>query len=360
MGNCCKAKPVRVDTATAIGKKDIVFYDAAQKPFDCYGLLYEPGKGFFRIPEEVAKSVNEGVAGLYCNTAGGRIRFTTDSPYVAVRFGVNRVVEMSHFPMNGSSGMDLYLDTDNGSLFTGVFAAEYHDNICEGIIEFPDASKRQFTLNLPLYSDVQYLYIGLAEGACVEKGRSYRGLDPVVYYGSSITQGGCAGRPGCSYQSIICRRNDIDYLNLGFSGSARGEQTIIDYMCGLKMSAFVSDYDHNAPDPEWLKRTHYHLYESIREKHPDIPYLMVTRPWGSVFYQDDVDARRKVVYDSYMQAVCAGDRNVWFVDGDLFWSGEEASCCIVDNCHPNDHGFVLMADAIGKTLDRAFAQQVTR
>ena len=80
----------------------------------------------------------------------------------------------------------------------------------------------------------------------------YRIKKPVVYYGSSITQGGCASKPGSSYESILSRRFDCDYINLGFSGTAKGEDEIVDYIKGLEMSVFVMDYDHNAPTTEHL------------------------------------------------------------------------------------------------------------
>jgi hypothetical protein len=103
------------------------------------------------------------------------------------------------------------------------------------------------------------LYIGLQEGAKVEGGLKYRSELPVYYYGSSITQGACSSRPGNAYQSIISRRQNLDFVNLGFSGSGRAEEIIANYMAEQKMLAFVCDYDHNAPNPEYLNDTHCRL-----------------------------------------------------------------------------------------------------
>ena len=154
---------------------------------------------------------------------------------------------------------------------------------------------------------------------------------------------------------MICRRNNIDYINFGFSGSGRGEDSIAEYMASLEMSAFVSDYDHNAPNPDHLKATHYKLYETIRAKHPSIPYIMISKCDVDGNYADSL-VRREVIYQSYAKARQNGDCNVYFLDGSSLFRGPYQSMCTVDNCHPNDLGFALMADAIGAELDRAFTQ----
>ena len=63
---------------TSIEKDDIVFYDADEEPFKVYGVFRENGR-YTRMPADVAKKVSEGVYLLHTNTAGGRVRFTTNS-----------------------------------------------------------------------------------------------------------------------------------------------------------------------------------------------------------------------------------------------------------------------------------------
>ena len=129
---------------------------------------------------------------------------------------------------------------------------EYEDRHFEDVLDYSERKMRSFVINFPLYTDVCELYLGLEESAKVEAAPDYEIKVPVVYYGSSITQGGCASRPGTSYQAIISRRLNCDYVNLGFSGNAKGEPAIAEYIAGLEMSVFVYDYDHNAPNPEHL------------------------------------------------------------------------------------------------------------
>ena len=88
---------------------------------------------------------------------------------------------------------------------------------------------------------------------------------PVVFYGSSITHGAAAGRPGNTYENFISQKYNLDYVNLGFAGQAKGEVNMAEYIAGLRMCAFVCDYDHNAPDADYLEKTHYRFYEIIRE-----------------------------------------------------------------------------------------------
>ena len=340
-----------------VTETDVKYYDVKDEPFDLYGFYDAKGQDVFkRMPDEIARATSKGVFGLYTNTAGGRVRFSTDSPYVVIRAIQNSTTEFGHMTRLGVRGFDMYVDDPergSSSFYGSYVPPKVIDGGYEGIIKFPDRQTRYITINFPLYNNVDALYIGLAEDASVGGGAHYRNEKPVVFYGSSITQGGCASRPGNSYQNMISRRLNMHYINLGFSGSGKAEDVIVDYMSKLSMSAFVSDYDHNAPDPDYLRATHYKMYEKIRANHPDIPYIMITRPDFHKPKQSGIDdsvARRDIVHESYMKARATGDKNVFFIDGESFFAGEYEDCCTVDGCHPNDLGFSKMADVIGNCL----------
>ena len=201
-----------------------------------------------------------------------------------------------------------------------------------------------YVLNLPLYNDVSHLQIGVREGSRFETPKKYANEQPVVFYGSSITQGGCASRPGNCYQNFLSRELNLDYVNLGFSGSGRAEDIMIEYLSGLEMSVFVSDYDHNAPNAEYLAATHEKLYRGIRAKHPNIPYVMITRP--DCRDSSSATDRRRVVMKTYETALSEGDRNVYFLDGATIFAGDEYDACTVDGTHPNDLGFYRFFKAL--------------
>ena len=123
------------------------------------------------------------------------------------------------------------------------------------------------------------------------------------------------------------------------------------YLAGLDMSVFVSDYDYNAPTVEHLRATHFPLYQTIRAKHPELPYLMISRPDRPEFAASTCRFRA-VVRESYERAVAAGDQNVYFIDGGDLFTGPERADCTVDGGHPNDLGFRRMADVIGEKIAR--------
>lgn len=333
-------------------EKNTVFYDPRKAPFEIFGL-YAPNSedaGYKRLPDEVGQNVSEGVARLYKHTAGGRVRFATNSSSVTIRVKLPFTGNMFHATPLMQNGFDLYVKGENRSKFAGSFVFEYAKaREYEAKFNRPlPAGNKEITINLPLYGGVDELEIGLDEGAEVWKHTSYKHDVPIVFYGSSITQGGCATRPGVSYQARISREYDCDYINLGFSGNARAEDTIVDYMSGLKMSAFVSDYDYNTPSPEHLRNTHYKMYEKIRAKNPDIPYIMVTKP-DFKFHTGDME-RRDIIMQSYLRARENGDNNVWFVDGSSFFAFGDRGDYTVDTVHPTDVGFERMALMIGHVI----------
>jgi len=336
---------------------DVAWFNVKESPFDLYGLYNPLGEDVFkRMPSDIAKSVSEGVYSLHTHTSGGRVRFSTDSPYIAIRVTMPEGrLYMPHMPANGQSGFDLYKDVDEISTYIFTFEPRHSDETITAT--FKDLSRTMhagmincYTINFPLYDGVCELEIGLKKGSYLGKGAKYKDIKPFVYYGSSITQGGCASRPGNSYQAFISRRFNVDFINLGFSGNAKGEQEIIDYISSLDMSIFICDYDHNAATTEHLKRTHKNVYTSFRKIQKDTPILLISRP-ASFIDPDFVEAQKKTIIETYNYALKNGDKNVYFLDGSTLYSGDFACDCTVDSLHPNDLGFYRMAQKIGDVLE---------
>lgn len=331
---------------TKIQKDDIVWINADDGIVDLYGVFKEGGK-YRRMPEAIAKDVSRGVYHLHANTAGGRVRFVTDSSYVAIHAQMDGVGKMSHFAFTGSIGFDLYADNE----YTETFVPSL--NVTDGyesVKELGEKKSREICINFPLYSNVKELYIGVSRDAVITKAQPYRNEKPIVYYGSSITQGGCASRPGMSYQSIVSRELNCDFINLGFSGSARAEDEMIRYLAGLDMCAFVLDYDHNAPSDEHLKNTHKKIFSAVREKHADLPIIIMHRPQNKI--PDRLYPRCRIINDTFEEAVRAGDQNVYLLDHKTL----TAVCKnegTVDGVHPTDFGFFSIARAVSDVLREA-------
>jgi len=214
---------------------------------------------------------------------------------------------------------------------------------------------RHYALYLPLYNGLDELLIGISPAAKLAEGRVPRIEKPILFYGSSITQGGCASKAGSCYTSIVARRLDATQINLGFSGNAKGEEHMARYIADKEMSVFIMDYDHNAPSPEHLEATHENFYKIIRVAQPDLPIIMLTMP---DFDREPVlcAKRRAIIRRTYDNAVAAGDRHVYFIDGETFFGPTDRDLCTVDGCHPNDLGFLRMADVVTPVVKAALEE----
>ena len=133
---------------------------------------------------------------------------------------------------------------------------------------------------------------------------------------------------------------------------------MLDYLASVDMSVFVCDYDHNAPNTDYLKATHYPLYEGFRSAQPDTPILFLSRP--DINRWADGEERRKIVYSTYLKAKRQGDKNVYFLSGKSFYGKNPFWDFAVDGCHPTDYGFAIMAKKIYQkivSIDKKFGEQ---
>jgi hypothetical protein len=226
--------------------------------------------------------------------------------------------------------------------------ASYQTKAFEAKFRKGDDSLEDILVWLPRNEIISDVTLEFPDGATVCNPTPYKYEKPIVYYGSSITEGGCAYNVNCGYNAIISQHLDTDYINLGFSGNAKGELAVADFINTIDMSIFVYDYDHNAPTVEHLASTHEPFFKRIREKHPDLPVIMMTRP--AITYGEDEKKRREVVWATYQGALDAGDKNVYFIHGDDIYAPVGKEYCTVDKCHPNDLGFFCMANAIERVI----------
>ena len=340
-----------------IGDVEAAWYDVRRAPFKLYGLYQPETEPFFhRLPMDVAMETSEAVYRLSQESAGGRVRFSTDSSFIAIRAKFRVVGRSPHLTLISSAGFDLYMDGEFGTQFVQEFRMPYDmTDSYEQIIRLGGEGMRAYTIHFPVHSVVETLEIGLEPGAAIGGPRPYRDIKPIGVYGSSIVHGTAATRPGYIYPNVLARMLNADVMDIGFSGHAKGEPALGRYMAQLPMSVFVCDYDHNAPTVEHLQATHYPLYEIIREKNPDLPYIMVSRPnfWTCHTEHKVILKRRDVIMRSYLKARELGDENVYFIDGLSFFSGHDQYENTVDHVHPNDAGFQRMAEVIGAVIRHA-------
>ncbi len=210
---------------------------------------------------------------------------------------------------------------------------------------------REITINFPHYNKVVDLYVGLSENAVFEEATPYKYDKKVIFYGSSITQGGCVSRAGTAYTNILSNNLGFDFVNLGFSASARGEIIMAEYIAEQNPDIFVMDYDHNAPNSEHLEKTHEPFFKRFRELRPDTPVVMLSAP-NIRFCNEDMEKRREIVKTTHENACKNGDMNVYFVDGKMLWGDDDWDLCAVDALHPNDLGQYRMAKCIEPLLEK--------
>ena len=343
-----------MDVESTISRAGLTYLDIDEKPFRIYGI-WRDGDYYSRIPSAVCgvfdKSLTpEERASRYnkSSTAGGRVRFVTDSPYVAVNVKLDEVYQYTTMSVTATCGLDIYAD--------GVYAGTYRtpidlkDGWFESVVDLGVVKSREICINLPLYCNVEKMYVGVHGDCDISEAPDYKYEKPILFYGSSITHGACSSRPGMSYPAIVSRMLDANYHNLGFGGCAKGEDEVADYVASLDPSVFVYDYDYNAPNATHLRATHEKMFLKFREKHPETPVVMLTAP--KVKCSGSWAERRDIIKATYDKAVSRGDRNVYIIYGTEYF-GEVGMDYTADGTHPTDLGYYLMAQKIAPVVKTA-------
>ena len=351
----CKIEDIDKNFVTDKGfdPTGLAFYNALEAPFKVYGLILptEENKCFLRMPKEIADNTNPGVASLNYHTAGGRVRFRTNSGKIAIIATLNHISRMSHFAFSGSAGFDLYI---NGEYESSFIPSKSIEDKFASLKRLGDGEMMEIQINFPQYAGVDELIIGLGEGAVIEEGKKYDYDKPIVYYGSSITQGACATRPGNSFPAMIERETNCDYINLGFSGNGRCETIIADYISGLDMQIFLmDDVYYVTPTAAELLEIHEPFFKKIREKNPTLPIIITT----SDNKIRDAEERRRIIKKTYDNAVANGDENVYLLNTTELMRAVAGGDGTVDGIHPNDLGFRGIANGYGKIIKEALKKQ---
>jgi lysophospholipase L1-like esterase len=216
---------------------------------------------------------------------------------------------------------------------------------------------REFTLYLPTYNDLTLLEIGLDPDAVIEPPTRFRLPKAVVVYGTSITQGGCASRPGNGHVPLLGRTLGVDVVNLGFSGNGKSDLAVADLMTEIDAACYVNDCVANM-DAAGMAERYAAFNDRLRARHPQTPILLLTTiRWSQENFTDarGWDALNAVAQDTYRQFRKRGDKNVHFLDCRKI-IGLESDHPSVDGCHLTDLGFKHLADGIAPVLERIIAR----
>jgi hypothetical protein len=261
---------------------------------------------------------------------------------------------MPHMPATGVSGLDLYAKDNQGVwrwVANGRPTAQTNTTaLADGLAEGP----REFLLYLPLYNGVKSVALGLPEGTQLSKADAYpSGREkPIVFYGTSITQGGCASRPGMVHTSILGRRLGFPVVNLGFSGNGQMETDVGQFIAEIDAAVFVIDCLPNLSAEQVKQRTEP-LVRQLREKHPDTPILLVEdRTYSdAVLIPSKLErntSSRRELRAAYERLQQAGVKGLHYLEGDKLLGDDNEGT--VDSSHPTDLGFFRQADAMEAAL----------
>lgn len=320
-----------------------------EKPIEVCGVPFFAETGRLeRLPQSLREKLpNLDFLGRRC--PGARLRFRTDSKNLEIKIAFETLTVDIGMAIYACQSADVYIGSYGATRYAGhVFPESYDVRIARGHFT-KSAEVEDVTIWLPRNETIGDVSIGIDDGAVLLPPTPYRHPLPILYYGSSITEGGCCSKVSNGYNALISRWLDVEYYNFGFSANARGELEMAEYINTIDKSIFVMDYDHNAPTVEHLKQTHEPFFQRIRQASPTLPIVMLTRP---PFYDPETRERRNVVYQTYQNAVAAGDQNVYFIDGASFFPAGEVDLCSNDNCHPNDLGFYRMAKVIAPVIEK--------
>ncbi|MBQ7191096.1 MAG: nucleoside hydrolase [Kiritimatiellae bacterium] len=332
-----------VDELMARGPMDWI--DGKDLPME--GKAFQDVKRFYdRMPASLEgnKNINGGVWSQCFHTTGESFRFSSDAPWMRLQWSlIGAGLSMNHMPATGMSGIDVYTWTEKDGWryrVTGRPVSQYNNELTVWC-----AKGEPIQINLPLYNGISSFKMGVPKGTKISPlpPRKSGVTKPVVFYGTSITHGGCASRPGMSWVNIAGRKADVPIVNLGFSGSGRMEFDMVAYVARIDASCYVLDCLWNM-GLDGVKANFEPFVRELRRLRPDVP-IICAEDCNTFRDSTDKGAVAKAVVEK-LQA--EGWKNISFLPNteQMTRDGEET----VDACHPNDWGMMHMGDGFAKAI----------
>ena len=323
------------------------------------GRVFDDVEHYYdRLPANVTAKVNGGVRSMKHHTAGMQFRFTTDSKTLHFKWvPYSSRLDMDHMPSTGVSGIDVYKQLPDGTwryVKTGRVSSPKG-----GALTISWTPGDACLVNLPLYNGVKSFALGIDPSAKLEKAPPHRGASkPVVFYGTSITHGGCCSRPGMAFASIVGRDLDVPIVNLGFSGSGVMEYEMSEHLARIDASCYVLDClwnmgmtkasDVNNRRGRNVDENYEPFIRNLRAKRPGVPIVMAER---CDVYCRPQNSQDKFIRKLYEKLIAEGWTNLVYLPKDKMYTGDLEGT--VDGTHPNDWGMMSMAKAFGEAVRQA-------
>ncbi len=345
-------------TETIITDSTIIYYGRQHFLIEGTAILDSLKESpYDRLPISYKEKVREPVWDLSKASAGITVRFHSNSTSINLKWTVLNDFDMPHMAATGIKGIDLYTKYNNKWRYVTTAGAlvglkTYQnksipaDNINEyELIKNMTPEFREYKLFLPLYDGVTKLEVGIDSTASIEKA-SPSTVKPIVFYGTSITQGGCASRPGMAHTNIISRKLDVDCINYGFSGNGRMETPIVELISEIDARFYVIECLQNM-DSERVSERVKPLVDIIRTKHPHTPIVLVENMMYTTAFLDHTEETRLIqenaaLKNEYDKIIKSGTPNIFYIkDNKDFLVDNEGT---VDGVHLTDLGFLRYAD----------------
>ena len=314
----------------------------------------ERQRWFDRFPSSAEKRVTDAVWNLSRHSAGMMVRFKTDATAIHVQYKLlSPNLDMSHMPATGVSGVDLYARDPEGHWrwvqVARPTAQEVKSQLVRGLAE----GYREYAAYLPLYNGIESMSIGVAPASQFEKLAPR--VKPIVFYGTSITHGACASRPGMVHTAILGRQLDMPVVNLGFSGNGKMDAAVGDFLTQIDAAVFVIDCLPNM-NAKMVSEKCIPLVKQIRAKKPNTPIVLVedrrnTNSWILPVRDKHHSDNHNALRTAYEQLESESVANLHYIPGDALYGtdGEGAT----DGSHASDLGFMRQADIFAPVLRRA-------
>ena len=351
-------------TETIITDSTIIYYGRQHFLIEGTAILDSLKESpYDRLPISYKEKVREPVWDLSKASAGITVRFHSNSTSINLKWTVLNDLDMSHMAATGIKGIDLYTKYNNkwryvttAGALVGLKTYQNKSIPADSINEYELIKNmtpefREYKLFLPLYDGVTKLEVGIDPTASIEKA-SPSSVKPIVFYGTSITQGGCASRPGMAHTSIISRKLDMECINYGFSGNGRMEIPIVELISEISASFYVIECLQNM-DSDQVKQRVRPLVETIRKKHPLTPIVLVENMMYKMAFldqtiQDELIQENVTLKNEFDKILKSGDQNIFYIkdNQDNLLDNEGT----VDGVHLTDLGFLRYADYLLKNF----------
>jgi hypothetical protein len=325
------------------------------------GKAKTTGSIYQRIDSVEAKDMPQAVKNLAKQSAGIAILFETNSRIIRAKWSLPKEVYLHNMTPDAHSGLDLYCFKAGKWQFVSIGRVAPGINQNQLIVQNMDSTVKQFMLYLPLYNGVNRLQIGIQNTATINKPAqpAINTTRRIVVYGSSVVQGASASRAGMAYPAILQRRTGFDCINLGFSGSAKMEMPLAQYLATVPADCYVLDCIPN-PTPEEISERSYPFIKYLHEQQPTIPIVLVE----TIFRQNGlwdqqvgntVKEQNSAIRKTYERLKKEGVKNIYYLESDkLIGNDHEAT---IDGIHLTDLGFTRIADAILPVIKKALAEK---